>query len=137
MRPSTQPKPTVITPKPPSPSPPPNPKNLVAACNSPVGAGELMVSNDAGLTWVNRIIGTGSGPGGDGLPKSFCDPSIAFDRFGNCYLVYLDLVIYAEEPINESNDPDILIRFSDDSGATWSKPARVSDDKKKRSQFLC
>lgn len=288
---------------------PSNPKNIIAGCNSPVGAVELMVSNDAGLTWVKRILGTGTGPGGDGLPKSFCDPSIAFDRFGNCYFVYLDLatrcvlvrskdggvtfnnpviiaghgtdqpsvaagpgisagttsvwvtfhnstgsisargaaatalgavgafgpefvapgsnggnfgdvaigpkgqvmvayelpvnnqgpaaifvnlkpdgtgpgsfggpvkatntnvggfdsipaqssrtidaeaglawdctggankgrayLIYTEEPVNESNDTDVLIRFSDDNGATWSKPIKVSDDTKKRSQFLC
>src|SRR5712692_2927083 len=69
---------------------PTNPKNLVAGCNSPTGAVELMVSNDGGLNWAKHILGTGTGPGGDGLPKSFCDPSIAFDRFGNCYFVYLD-----------------------------------------------
>ncbi len=285
---------------------PTNPKNIVAGCNSPAGTVEVMVSNDAGLTWAKRIIGTG--PAGDGLPPSFCDPSIAFDRFGNCYFVYLthtgcvlvrsrdggatfnnpitiagpgtdqptvaagpgatastasvwvtfhnghgsisargavatalgtvaafgvefialgsnggnfgdvaigpkgqvmvayqlpvnsqgpsaifvnlkpdgtgpgpfggpvkvtntnvggfDVIpaqanrsidaeaglawdcttgkhkgrvylIYTEEPVDESNDTDVLIRFSDDSGATWSKPIRVSDDTKKRSQFLC
>ena len=288
---------------------PTNPKNVVAGCNSPTGAVEIMVSNDGGLTWAKRILGTGTGPGGDGLPKSFCDPSIAFDRFGNGYFVYLDLsercvlvrsknggvtftdpvtiagpgtdqptvaagpgvtastasvwitfrnssgsisargaqatalgtvgafgaefgapgsnggnfgdvdigpkgqvmvtyqlpannqgpsaifvnlkpdgtgpgpfggpikvtntnvggfdvipaqssrtidaeaglawdcahsqhngrvyLLYTEEPVAESNDTDVLIRFSDDDGATWSKPVKVSDDKKKRSQFLC
>src|SRR6266403_1751679 len=93
---------------------PANPKNFVAACNSPVGAVELMVSNDAGLTWVKRIIGTGSGPGGDGLPKSFCDPSIAFDRFGNCYLVYLDL-----------GESCVLVR-SRDGAATFNHPVTLA-----------
>lgn len=284
-----------------------NPRNIVAGCNSPAGNVEIMVSQDGGLTWAKRIVGTGTGAGGDGLPKSFCDPSIAFDRFGNCYLVYLTLtescvlvrsrdsgatfghpvtiagpgtdqptvaagpgikagtasvwvtfhnshgsisargavangldtvgafgaefialgsnggnfgdvavgpkgqvmvtyelpvnnegpsaifvnmkpdgtgpfggpvkvtntnvggfdkipaqsersidaeaglawdctggahkgrvyLIYTEEPIDESNDTDVLIRFSDNDGATWSKPVKVSDDTKKRSQFLC
>ncbi len=66
---------------------PANPKNVIAGCNSPAGTVEIMVSQDGGLTWATRIIGTGVG--GDGLPKSFCDPSIAFDRFGNAYFVYL------------------------------------------------
>lgn len=45
------------------------------------------------------------------------------------YLVYLD------ETVNENNDTDVLMRTSDDNGATWSAPVRVNDDATTRSQF--
>jgi hypothetical protein len=49
--------------------------------------------------------------------------------FGRLYLLWTD-----EQP-NESNDTDIWIRSSDDSGATWSAPVRVNDVTT-NSQFL-
>jgi hypothetical protein len=42
-------------------------------------------------------------------------------HFGRLYLVYTD-----EQP-NGSGDTDIWLRFSDDSGASWSAPTRVND----------
>lgn len=43
-------------------------------------------------------------------------------RRGRVYLVY------TEETPDESNNTDILIRFSDNNGTTWSAPIRVNDD---------
>ncbi len=52
-------------------------------------------------------------------------------HFGRLYLVY------TEEPVDESDDTDIMVRFSDDDGANWSDPPiRVNDDATNRSQFL-
>src|SRR5205823_9711877 len=64
------------------------------------------------------------------------EAGLAFDRhtgsphFGRLYLVY------TEETVNENNDLDIMLRFSDDNGGTWSAPIRVNDDPPGRSQFL-
>ena len=49
---------------------------------------------------------------------------------GRLYMVYVD-----EVPVNESNDTDIFVRYSDDNGATWSARIRVNDDATTRSQF--
>jgi hypothetical protein len=52
-------------------------------------------------------------------------------HFGRLYLVYTD------EVIQESNNMDVMLRFSDDGGATWSNPPiRVNDDATTRSQFM-
>lgn len=90
---------------------PNNPKNYVAGCNSPAGTVLVMVSQDSGATWKSRILGTGTG--GDGLPKSFCDPSIAFDRFGNCFFVYL------------THTSCVLVRSSD-GGVTFGNPVVIA-----------
>jgi hypothetical protein len=62
---------------------------------------------------------------------------LAYDRnplspqFGRLYMVYTD------EVVNESNDTDIMVRWSEDDGANWSAPVRVNDDPAApiRSQF--
>lgn len=59
------------------------------------------------------------------------DTNAASPHFGRLYMVY------TEEPVDESNDTDIMVRFSDDNGGTWSNPPiRVNDDATNRSQFL-
>jgi Bacterial Ig-like domain (group 3) len=65
------------------------------------------------------------------------EPGLAYDRnpasphFGRLYMVYTD------EVVDEGNDTDIMLRFSDNNGATWSNPPiRVNDDATTRSQFL-
>jgi hypothetical protein len=65
------------------------------------------------------------------------ETGLAFDRnplspqFGRLYMVYTD------EVGNESNDTDIMVRWSENDGATWSAPLRVNDDAAApiRSQF--
>jgi subtilisin-like proprotein convertase family protein len=51
---------------------------------------------------------------------------------GRVYLTYLD------ETVNENNDTDVIVRYSDNAGTTWSGPIRVNDDPASpiRSQFL-
>lgn len=64
------------------------------------------------------------------------EAGLAYDRSGgpNNGRVYL---VYTEETANENNDTNILVRFSDNDGATWSvPPVLVNDDATTRSQFL-
>ncbi len=63
------------------------------------------------------------------------EPALAYDLSGGAFAgrVYL---VYTDEIPDESNNTDILLRFSDDDGATWSAPIRVNDDAGTSSQFL-
>lgn len=64
------------------------------------------------------------------------ETGLAFDRnpssphYGRLYLVY------TEEQVQESNDTNIMLRYSDDTGATWSSAIQVNTDATTRSQFL-
>ena len=61
------------------------------------------------------------------------DRNPASPRFGRLYLVY------TSEVVDELNDTDIMLRYSDDDGQHWnSTPIRVNDDPpvSVRSQFL-
>jgi hypothetical protein len=61
--------------------------------------------------------------------------NLEWDRSGGPHngRVYL---IYNDERVNESNDTEIVLRFSDDNGLTWSNRVRINDDLTRRSQFL-
>jgi hypothetical protein len=63
------------------------------------------------------------------------EAGLAWDRSfgphrGRLYL------IYCRESPDESNNLDVMSRFSDDGGLTWSKPRRVNDDDTHNSQPL-
>jgi hypothetical protein len=63
------------------------------------------------------------------------EANLAWDRSGgaNNGRVYLS---YTDEQPDESNDTDVLVRFSDDNGANWSAAVQVNDDAGTNSQFL-
>jgi Ca2+-binding RTX toxin-like protein len=63
------------------------------------------------------------------------EPGLAYDRSGgaNDGRAYL---VYTEETPDESNDTDIMVRFSTNNGAAWSAPVQVNDDAGTNSQFL-
>ena len=65
---------------------PTNPSNIVAMSVLPVGVVGLFegVSFDGGLTWTRQIIGAG-----DNLGDICCDQQLAWDSFGNLWMVYL------------------------------------------------
>jgi len=63
------------------------------------------------------------------------EPQLAFDRSGGAHAGRLYLV-YTEEFNNESNDTDIMLRYSDDLGQTWSVASFVNDDDTTNSQFI-
>ncbi len=72
---------------------PTNPDNIVVLTNIQEGFSGLFlgVSFDGGQTWTRRIIAEGLtiGGGADGLGDSCCDPSLAFDQYGNLFMSYL------------------------------------------------
>jgi hypothetical protein len=124
---------------------------VTQVCQTPTGGqgpGNLLVNIDPdGLGPLNfgaAITATATNVGGfDFIPAQNArsidaEAGLAYDRFstsphfGRLYLVYTD------EVVNESNDTDIEVRFSDNNGATWSAPTRVNDDPAApiRSQFL-
>jgi hypothetical protein len=59
---------------------------------------------------------------------------LAWDRSGGPHTgrVYM---VNTKEKKNESDNMNILVRHSDDNGATWSAPVRVNDDHTTNSQF--
>ena len=62
------------------------------------------------------------------------ESGLAWDRSGGAHAgrVYL---VYTDETVNEDNDSNIFVRWSDDDGATWSGRVRVNDDTGTNSQF--
>lgn len=124
---------------------------VVQACQNPTGGqgpATIRVNIDADGLGPNNfgasIAATTTNVGGfDFIPPQNirsvdAEAGLAYDRnpasprFGRLYLVYTD------EVVDESNDTDIMVRFSDDNGANWSAPIRVNDDPAPpiRSQFL-
>lgn len=124
---------------------------VVQACQNPTGGegpGQILVNTDAdGLGAGNfgaAVTATTTNVGGfDFIPAQNArsvdaEAGLAFDNnpasphFGRLYLVY------TAETVDENNDLDIMLRFSDNNGAAWSAPIRVNDDPAApiRSQFL-
>jgi hypothetical protein len=91
---------------------PTNPNNVVAMSTLPdiVAGIAVDVSFDGGKTWGRRVIGRGGGNLGD----ICCDEQLAWDRFGNLWMVYLHNV-----------NPDTVVALSTDGGLTFKKVASV------------
>jgi hypothetical protein len=92
---------------------PTNPKNVVAMSTLPdiVAGIAVDVTFDGGTTWTRQVIGTGGGDLGD----ICCDEQLAWDRFGNLWMVYLHNV-----------DPDTVVALSTDGGLSFTKVASVA-----------
>lgn len=93
------------------------------------------------LTWgTDKQIGSTNVGGFDKIPAQpnrsiDANLNIVFDRStgptrGRLYLVY------ADELVDESNNTDIFLRYSDNLGTSWSTPLKVNDDTGTNSQFL-
>src|SRR4051812_30710880 len=66
---------------------PTNPRNVVIVSNIQFGDGLFEASSfDGGVTWRRQIIADG-----DNLGHACCDPSLAFDGYGNLFLTWLDI----------------------------------------------
>jgi hypothetical protein len=91
---------------------PTNPSNIVAMSTlserTAVGLFEG-VSFDGGQTWTRQIIGDN-----DNLGDICCDEQLAWDEFGNLWMVYLF--------IESGNVP---IALSTDGGLTWTKVTEI------------
>ena len=122
---------------------------VVQVCQTPTGGqgpGTILVNTDADGLGVNNfgaaVTATTTNVGGfDFIPAQNTrsvdsEAGLAYDanpfspRFGRLYLVY------TEETVNENNNLNIMVRFSNNNGATWSAPIQVNDDATTRSQFL-
>jgi hypothetical protein len=69
---------------------PTNPSRVFMCSN--VASGSFLegaYSTDGGATWTTRNMATGS----DGLTAACCDPSLAWDAYGNLFLVYLNSTV--------------------------------------------
>ena len=94
-----------------------------------------------GLTFgADSVITTTNLGGSDFIPatpdrSTFASPYLAYDLSSGVHRGRL-YCAYGEEIIDESNNSDILVRFSDDNGTTWSQPVRVNDDVGVNSQFF-
>jgi hypothetical protein len=112
--------------------------------NTGAGPDTIMVSNDptgVGGAFGTPITASPTNVGGfrDIPPQMVrsvdAEAKLAYDRStgahkGRLYLVYTDA------PSVTSNDTNIFLRHSDNSGATWSAPLRVNDDTTTNSQFF-
>jgi hypothetical protein len=99
---------------------PNNPQRLFAACACSMSAAGLFAarSSNGGVDWAyplnpNKTIAYGERGEWGKIPASCCDPSSAWDSFGNLFLTYLD---YWRSAI-------VLLR-STDGGATFSPLAQ-------------
>jgi len=92
---------------------PTDPSNLVAMATLPGPVSGLFegVSFDRGLTWTRRIIADGS----DELGEACCDEQLAWDSFGNLWMVYL---------FSGSNG-NVPIAVSTDGGLTFTKVTEI------------
>ena len=94
-----------------------------------------------GLTFgPDTVISTTNFGGFDFIPatpdrSAFASPYVAYDLSNGTHRGRL-YAAYGEELIDESNNTDIEVRFSDDNGTTWSPPVRVNDDSTLNSQFF-
>jgi hypothetical protein len=90
---------------------PTNPNNVVAmAISLPLPAGLVEgVSFDGGQTWTRQIIGNF-----DALGDICCDEQLAWDRYGNLWMTYLNI-----------SSGNVFVALSTDGGLTFTKVAEV------------
>jgi hypothetical protein len=127
---------------------------VVQVCQKPTGGqgpAEIFVNTDADGLGPGKfgapVLAAKSNVGGiDFIPAQSttsvdAEAGLAFNNkvgsphFGRLYLVY------TEEKVPEKSDLDVMLRYSDDNGRSWtpsllSPPIRVNDDSTDTSQFL-
>jgi hypothetical protein len=92
---------------------PTNPNNIVIFTNIAEGTNGMFLATsfDGGSTWNRRIVGEGNDVFGD----TCCDPSLAFDEYGNLFVSYL---------YNTENTVPILL--STDGGVSFELIAKIA-----------
>jgi hypothetical protein len=103
---------------------PTNPDNIAMASNTEGGYALFEAySFDGGATWHPQLVADGD----DDLGFACCDPSMAFDQFGNLFLVYLDRSAHG------GNVKSTQIALSTDGGATSGSSRALSSATSTRS----
>ena len=93
---------------------PTNPSHVFAFSNEAIRDGMMgAYSVDGGATWTRRALASGT----DGLPAACCDPSAAFDEFGNLFIAY----------INAATDKAVAA-LSTDGGKSFRRIGQFSGD---------
>jgi hypothetical protein len=111
------------------------------------GPSNIMLDVDAdglgtGKTWgTDRLVGATNVGGFDKIPAQpnrsiDANVGLAFDRSANSSTRGRLYMVYTDENGNESNDTNVMLRYSDNLGTNWSSPLKVNDDATNRSQFL-
>src|ERR1051325_2730232 len=92
---------------------PTNPNNIVIFTNIAEGVNGMFLATsfDGGKTWNTRIVGQGNDVFGD----TCCDPSAAFDQYGNLFLSWLYNV-----------DQTVPIAISTDGGISFHVIATIN-----------
>lgn len=108
------------------------------------GPTQIFTSTDADGTHSGQFKVTGSqiitqvGPSDPIPPQQFrgIDPgaSLAYDTSGDAFTGRLYMT-YTDAPTPTSPNTNIYLRYSDDSGATWSGAVKVNDDQTTNSHF--
>jgi hypothetical protein len=108
-----------------------NPAIIVPAPAVPAGSHTTTtnVGADLVINAQDDSIVAGVRLGIDALPRLAWDRSPKSAHQGRVYLVYTD------SPAVGSQNTNIVLRSSDDNGATWSKPVQVNDDSGGASHF--
>ena len=72
-------------------------------------------STDGGTTWTAQNVGTGAG--GDGFVAACCDPTVAWDGFGNLFFGYLSTA---------GGTRNVILLNSTDGGQNWTNVATIA-----------
>ncbi|HVA46390.1 MAG TPA: FG-GAP-like repeat-containing protein [Pirellulales bacterium] len=101
-----------------------NPAIVVPAPSTPAGSHTTAtnVGADLPINAQDDSVVAGVRLGIDALPRLAWDRSPKSAHQGRVYLVYTD------SPAVGSQNTNIVLRYSDDNGTTWSNPVKVNDD---------
>ena len=87
--------------------------------NDPISEQGIFISNslDGGATWNPRLLAAGN----DEFPTACCDPSAAYDDFGNLFFVYLSM-----DPLSQRTS--VVVLLSADGGNTFTQVSEIFGD---------
>jgi hypothetical protein len=101
---------------------PNDPQNLVVAWMGFESIGKIAITTrasfDGGESWSPKV----KIPHENDIYSS-ADPTLAFDKNGNVFLVYIDF----DAPVETAQSGAILIRKSSDGGVSWGNSVKVTD----------
>jgi len=95
-----------------------NPKNnnqIFVVSRNEVGGLYTARSSDGGLTWTSQLIARATVPAAGDIPRAYGNASVAWDTFGNLFLVYL-----SQNSVNSGTY--VSLSLSQDGGATFYSP---------------
>jgi uncharacterized protein (TIGR03437 family) len=94
---------------------PSNNTQIFLASRNEAGGLYTARSSDAGATWTTQLIARSAAPASGDIPRAYGNPSVAWDSFGNLFLVYLSQASTLAPTY-------VTLSLSTDGGATFSSP---------------